>query len=151
MNKRGYMHPLSKLSENFVIYSASANASVVDMGSAYGNATLAALTAGAKTVIACDMEEEHLTILSSEAKKQALQKNLITKKGNFPDGFDFPNHSIAAIHASHILEYLDEKEIDRGLRHFYNWLQPGGKLFIICYSIHIAELANGVFQQQYQK
>jgi len=120
------------------------------MGSAYGNVTLAALTAGAKTVIACDMAEKHLALLVHEAEKQKTQENLISKKGYFPNEFNFENHSIAAIHASHILEYLNTKEVDRGLRYFYDWLQHDGKLFITCYTIHIAELANDVFQQQYQ-
>lgn len=150
-NKRGFMHPLSEIGRKFTLFSSTALAPVMDMGCAYGNTAIAALKAGAETVVACDMEEKHLSSLHDQVKDTELENHLIAKQGIFPDNFDFKANSLGAIHASHILEYLTGEEVERGLENFYQWLQPGGKLFILTYTIYILELANDKFQTEYER
>jgi SAM-dependent methyltransferase len=151
VNKRGFMHPLSEIGRKFTLFSSTTVAPVMDMGCAYGNIAIAALEAGAKTVIACDMEEKHLSSLRDQVKNTNLKDCLLTKQGVFPDGFDFKTNSFDAIHASHILEYLNGEEVERGLENFYQWLQPGGKLFILTYTIYILELNNDKFKAEYER
>lgn len=150
-NQRGYMHPLSSLTQRFVEFCATVHLPVMDMGCAYGNAVIAALEKGANTVIACDMAEEHLAVLQKNVAEMAYASRLITKQGVFPRDIYFEKGSLAAIHTSHMLPYLTGAEVEQGLAHFFHWLAPGGKLFIACYSRFIRELMNDVFQQEYAR
>jgi SAM-dependent methyltransferase len=150
-NSRGFMHPISEIGKKFVLFSSTAKSSVVDMGCAYGNTTIAALDAGAKAVIACDMEQEHLDALHNQLEGTPVATSLTTKQGVFPNGFYFAANSLEAIHASHILEYLNGDEVEQGLANCFRWLRPGGKLFILTYTIYILELANDKFQTEYDE
>jgi ubiquinone/menaquinone biosynthesis C-methylase UbiE len=147
-NARGYMHPLSEMGRRFVAFSESTTP-VMDMGCAYGNVVRASLKAGAESVIACDIEQEHLDILAGSLNEDEKQ-HLTLVQGRFPFDFNVDDNSIGAIHAAHILEYLSDKETDQGLESFFRWLKPGGKLFIKCYTIFIKELVNKAFQREYQ-
>lgn len=148
-NARGFMHPFSEIGRKFVLFSKTSSPSM-DIGCAYGNTVIAAIEEGAENVIACDMEQTHLDILREQLEPDQLA-HLTTKQGQLPDGIDFPDNSIASIHASHILEYLKPDEVDRGLEKFFHWLKTGGKLFILCYTVHILELANQIFTKEYQR
>jgi SAM-dependent methyltransferase len=148
-NQRGAMHPISELSQQFVAFAATANAPVVDIGCAYGNTVIAALRAGAKEVIACDMERAHLDDVQEQVYDTPYATHVTVKLGIFPDEIDFAEHSLAAIHASHLFPYLTGEEVELGLSQCYRWLQHGGKLFILTYTIHILELDNEQFHQEY--
>lgn len=153
-NSRGFMHPLSFFAEKFISFASTTDLPVIDMGCAYGNVVIDGMQKGVKEMIACDMEQAHLDELSGlidHKKLHSSKSNVTLKQGKFPDGFAFNHNSIGAIHASHVLEYLDDKEIDRGLLQFYHWLKPGGKLFILCYTIYLAELNNDIFKDEYQR
>lgn len=148
-NTRGFMHPLSAIGRKFILFSKETSP-VLEMGCAYGNVVIAALNAGAQTIIACDMSQEHLDILRENLNEAQLEQAIL-RQGYLPNGFNFDDNSIGAIHASHILEYLNDIEIDCALANFYRWLKPGGQLFIKCYTIYIKELMNERFQTEYQK
>lgn len=148
-NKRGFMHPLSDISQQFILYASYAKRPVADIGCAYGNTVIAALNAGVKDIIACDMEKEHLLSLKDEAANSELSSHLHIKQGIFPNGIYFDNDSLDGIHASHLFEYLNGDEVESGLINCYRWLHSGGKLFIVTYSIYILELANDKFRNEY--
>lgn len=147
-NARGVMHPISEIGRKFIEFSITVQP-VIEMGCAFGNIAIAALEAGTNSLIACDMEQQHLDFLRNQIDTSI--NKLITKQGIFPQGFDFSENSVSAIHASHILEYLNGEDIDVGLEKFHRWLKPGGKLFILCYTVHILELANQKFREEYQR
>ncbi|MBP9743332.1 MAG: class I SAM-dependent methyltransferase [Burkholderiales bacterium] len=151
MNKRGFMHPLSKTSKQFVQYASSITLPVVDLGCAYGIATIEAAKAGASKVIACDMEQKHLDMLESRAAKLGLTSQITTRLGQFPNDLFFENNTVGAVLASLVLAYLTIEELATGLKNIFKWLIPGGKLFIVSYSIHIKEFANPRFQTEYQR
>lgn len=148
-NSRGTMHPLSAINVEFSSFS-SENI-VVDMGCAYGNTTIAALEAGAKKVIACDMEKQHLDQLEKLARDKGLDPNLEIRKGIFPNDYDFQKNSIDGFHVSHILEYLGGNDIEKGLNNIFSWLKPSGKLFILVYTVFIEELNNSTFKEEYAR
>lgn len=150
-NRRGYMHPLSSLTQQFVDLASQASGPVMDMGCAYGNAVIEALASGTNTVIACDMEAKHLAALQERVAATPWAPRLITQKGLFPDEYQFSQNSLAAIHTSHLLPYLTGDEVTRGLAKYFDWLAPGGKLFIVCYSMHILELNNEKFRKEYAR
>jgi SAM-dependent methyltransferase len=148
-NKRGFMHPITQIARDFILFSQQ-ESPTLDMGCAYGNTVIAALDAGAKHVIACDMEQAHLDGLAAQLDA-AQRKRVTLKQGVLPQGFDFTPGSIAGIHASLVLPYLSAQELDDCLNKFYQWLKPEGKLFILGYSIFIKEFANPHFEAEYEK
>jgi Methyltransferase domain len=143
------MHPITQIAQDFIRFSQQ-ESPTVDMGCAYGNTVIAALEAGARQVIACDMELTHLNTLADQLDASQKQR-VILKQGVLPAGFDFAAESIAGIHASLVLPYLSEQELDACLNKFYLWLKPEGKLFILSYSIFIQEFANPHFEAEYKK
>lgn len=146
-NKRGVMHPLSSLSQQFSLFAK--NKTVMDMGCAFGNTVLDALKNGADKVIACDMETTHLKEVQNLEKD--LSQKVETHQGVFPEDFNFAEDSLDAIHISHLLEYLNGREVEQGLKKCFEWLRPGAKLFILTYSIFILELNNDKFKTEYQQ
>jgi cyclopropane fatty-acyl-phospholipid synthase-like methyltransferase len=112
---------LNALSRLFVDHCAEVQLPVLDIGAAYGIASVAALEAGA-TVIANDLDAEHLAELPAHPKLQLLP-------GRFPD-FDLPEGSLGAIHASNVLHFLNGPELTLGAEKIATWLSEGGQLFV---------------------
>lgn len=150
-NGYGFMHPLSETSRAFALYAANINLPVVDLGCAYGSATIEAAKTGAVQVIACDVAAEHLHILQERASVLGLASKITVKLGKFPEEISFADNTVGATLASLVLPYLTTEELDHGLQKIFAWLVPGGKLFISSYTIHIKEFSNPRFQTEYQK
>lgn len=128
MNGRGYMlETLDDYALAFVEAAATGPGEALDIGCAYGIATLAALEKGAR-VCACDMEPKHLEIVR-ERTPENRRGNLRTVVGLLP-GVDFPRESFAAILAARVLHFLDGEELRLALGKMRDWLAPGGRLFI---------------------
>ena len=119
---------LSPLSEAFVAFAAGEALPVLDIGAAYGAASLAALKAGA-SVIANDLDDEHLQEISSRVPDNARGR-LQLKSGSFPRGVHFDSRTLGAVHASNVFHFLTGRQLDEGMRAIAQWLRPGGKLFV---------------------
>lgn len=120
---------LNNIASRFVEFSRlCGEAPVLDIGAAYGVASLAALEAGAH-VIANDLDEEHLRILQARARPELLGR-LRLKPGKFPRGLAFDPESLGAVLASNVLHFLTGRQLESGLRMIAAWLRPGGKLFV---------------------
>ncbi len=129
LNGRGFMlEALDQFAAEFVEVAARAKGEVLDMGCAYGVATLAALERGAK-VCACDMEPAHLSILAERASP-AHKSSLRTVVGLLPH-VQFDNGSFNAILASRVIHFLTGDDIRTTLQQMHDWLVPGGALFIV--------------------
>lgn len=129
LNSRGFMlEALDEYATEFAAVAGQAHHEVLDMGCAYGVATLAALDKGAK-VCACDMEPAHLNILTERAKPEH-KAALRTVVGLLPD-VEFSAQSFDAILASRVIHFLTGDDIRITLRKMFNWLTPGGKLFLV--------------------
>ncbi|MFN8771104.1 MAG: class I SAM-dependent methyltransferase [Pseudomonadota bacterium] len=151
-NQCGFMHPLSATSKAFIDFASSREDFVVDIGCAYGIASIGALEAGAKHVVACDINQEHLDILKKRTpSKYISNKNLTLKLGKFPNEIDFDNKSVGAVLTSYILPYLTIDELELGLDKVFNWLVPGGKFFITSYTRYIKEFDNEPFIKEYDR
>ncbi|AZE49484.1 Malonyl CoA-acyl carrier protein transacylase [Pseudomonas chlororaphis] len=120
---------LSACSQLFVESAASSAGEVMDMGCAYGVATIAALERGAR-VLAVDIEEQHLTILAGNVAPR-LRGRLSTRAGALPD-MDFAPGRFQAIHAARVLHFLPPEAFRESIRKMARWLVPGGRLFLIC-------------------
>ncbi len=85
LNQMGYMtSTLDSFSKEFVDYASSNHSQKsLEIGAAYGVATLEALKRGAQ-MIANDLEEKHLQILR-ERSPESLRKNLSLHPGRVPE------------------------------------------------------------------
>lgn len=143
LNSYGYM--LEKpdvISEEFIEYAALTKGPVLDIGAAYGVATIAALKKGAY-VIANDLDERHLTILEDETPIE-LREKLLIKKGSFPTEVDLPSSSVTAVLASGVLHYLEGQQLRYAFSKVYDILKPGGKFFFFTSTPYI-KLFEGYF------
>ncbi|MCP5006285.1 MAG: methyltransferase domain-containing protein, partial [Planctomycetes bacterium] len=129
LNRTGVMtEGLLSYSESFAEYAGKCGGEVLDIGCAYGVATIAALERGAQ-VLAVDMEHEHLDILWERIRDE-VKHQVSTQQGLLPD-VDFEDGRFTAIHASRIIHFLRPDDVQKTMQKFYRWLQPGGKLFLI--------------------
>ena len=89
LNGRGFMEQdLNNISKSFVEESSTLEGLSLDVGCAYGIASIAALKKGSK-VLASDMDQAHLDILLQETPDE-LKDNLTTRVGTLPN-IDFKN------------------------------------------------------------
>lgn len=138
---------LNELSKEFVRYSRAASRPVLDIGAAFGVASLAALKAGAR-VIANDIDPRHLKVLVGRTPR-TLRPSLATICARFPDEMELEEGSLSAVHAANLLNFLTGPEIAHGLRLIVKWLEPGGKLFVISGTPYAANVRG--FIQEYHR
>lgn len=120
---------------------------VLDIGAGLGVGTLPMLETGAR-VIALDLEESHLDSIRQEATDRAVADRLTTVVGEFPGTLQF--EELDAIHCSNVLHFLPGAQIEAGATKMYDWLKPGGKVFLqvgTVYAGHIKRLLP-VFEQR---
>jgi SAM-dependent methyltransferase len=129
MNNTGFMtESMDAYSQEFATYAGPLQAEVLDIGCAYGIATLAALANGAR-VCAADIEPKHLRVL--EGRVPASQRSrLRTQVATLPD-VDFPRDSFGAILAARVFHFLTGAEIETVVARMHDWLVTGGKIFIV--------------------
>lgn len=128
LNGRGYMlEALDEYALAFVEAAARAKGESLDIGCAYGVATLAALEKGAR-ICAADMEPKHLEIVRERAGERfgAKLRTIVTL---LPQA-DFPRAGFDAILAARVLHFLNGDELRLVLAKMHDWLAPGGRLFI---------------------
>lgn len=130
LNNMGYMTSgLDPYSQAFVDFAPGAPGPCLDVGAAYGVASLNALSNGAK-VIANDIDERHLEILRSRALER-LRERLTLLPGSFPDGITFAPESLGAVLVCRVMHFFDGPTIERAATKIMSWLAPGGKVFVV--------------------
>ena len=130
LNKMGYM--LAKpetLNQAFIDFAGVAEAPVLDIGCAYGVATIPTLEKGA-TVIANDLDERHLQLLVSQVPVSSLQR-LRFKPGRMPEELDFPPESLGAVLASRVLNFIHPTKLEESFHLIFKWLRKGGRFFYL--------------------
>ncbi len=129
LNNTGWMtESLDEISTEFTDFAGSSDCESLDMGCAYGVATLVALEKGAR-MVACDIEPRHLDILSRRIPDEKRDRYR-TKIGGLPD-IDFDCASFGAVLASRVLHFLNGADVEQTVAKMYDWLQPGGRLFLV--------------------
>lgn len=129
LNGTGFMFEvLDDYARDWIRCAGAGSGTVLDLGCAYGVATLPALAAGAR-VVASDMEPRHLEILAAKVPP-ALRGQLSCIAGALP-GLDFPDGSFTAILCSRVLHFLAGEDIDISVAKMARWLVPGGRLYLV--------------------
>lgn len=129
MNDKGFMFEvLDRYAEEFIETAANSDRASLDIGCAYGVATLPALIRGAR-ITACDMDIRHLQVLESRTPPQ-VRNHLTLVPGILPD-IALPENHFGALLCSRVLHFLTGDEIEQSLRNMYRWLCAGGKIFLV--------------------
>ncbi len=129
LNNTGWMtESLDEISQAFTDYAGSIDAESLDIGCAYGIATLTALDKGAR-VLACDIEPGHLDILAKRVPKE-VSGRYRSKAGALPE-IDFGSGEFGAVLASRVLHFLVGAEVEQTVEKMYDWLEPGGQVFLV--------------------
>lgn len=131
LNNMGFMtSDLDPYSQMFVDNSVKTHLPCLDIGCAFGVASIPALANGAK-IIANDIDPRHLEILKnnvpiSQRRRLKLASNI------FPEDLHFEEESLGAVLACRVFHFLTGDRIDIALSNIYKWLAPGASLYIIC-------------------
>lgn len=142
MNKMGWMtSELDPISEEFTRFASTAKAPVLEIGTAYGVATLQALSNGA-TVFANDADPRHLQLLEEKVGDEQRSR-LKIMPGYFPEAVTLANDSVSAILASRVLHFFSGEEIEHALNRCHDLLQNQGRLFVIVDTPFVGWLNNG--------
>lgn len=129
LNGRGFMlEALDEYADAFAQSAAAGSGESLDIGCAYGVATLAALQRGAR-ICASDMEPQHLALLDQRTPVEQRAR-LRTLAGTLPT-VTFAQESFDAILASRVIHFLSGEDIRVTLAAMSRWLRPGGKLFLV--------------------
>ncbi len=132
LNQMGYMvGHLDKYSEKFCEFSASADHPVLEVGAAYGIATLKALEKGTKKIYANDLDKRHLAILERNCKNN-FKSSLVLVPGAFPEEVQLPSNTFSAILISRVLHFFAGEKIQEILKKCYKLLRENGKIFVVC-------------------
>ncbi len=119
---------LSPAASAFVQLAATAGGPLLEIGAAYGNATLPALEAGA-TVIANDLSATELAVLGRSAGER--RRHLVLLPGRFPCELPFGEHSLSGVLAAQVLHFLDGPTVEQSFQSVHRWLEPGGYFFVL--------------------
>jgi len=138
---------LDPISDSFVDYCKSIDLPILDIGAGYGTISLEVLKQASCPVIAEDIGTENLLVLRNRAELKDLDR-LFLNSNRFPDRLNLPSSSLGAVAICQVLHFLKGEEIDLGLKKIYDWLVPGGKLFIVTCSPYVSNLRE--FIQTYE-
>jgi SAM-dependent methyltransferase len=125
---------LDRLSTDFAVYAGGIAGESLDIGCAYGIAMLAALEQGAR-LLAADLDARHLEILAGRTPT-AHRGWLRTQVASLP-GADFAPGSFGAIFAAWVLHFLPPADVVLTLHKMFRWLEPGGRLYVVCDSPYV--------------
>lgn len=130
LNSMGTMTPAPDIfSRAFIDFVPKAPGRSLDIGAAYGVATLPALRSGS-LIIANDIDERHLKILFNRVPAEHRSR-LELAPGEFPDKLDFPTGSLGAVLICRVMHFFDGPRIERAAAKVMKWLAPGGKVFVV--------------------
>ena len=120
------------LSDEFASYASTCGLPVLDIGCAYGETSIVALKRGAKCVIANEVEDDFLSIIAKDKRlTDEDRQKFYFKVGKLPDGIDFSENSLGAIHMSRVLHFFHPEEIERLFEKVKKWLVPNGRFYIL--------------------
>ncbi len=150
LNQMGYMTThLDPYSLAFVDYASKTQAPVLEIGAAYGVATLAALAKGAR-IICNDLSAEHLLCVQKAALFQQLDiSKLYLMPGDIRSNITLPSDFLSAILICRVLHFFSGPQIESFLAKAYQWLKPGSKIFIIAETPYLGFLSS--FISNYEK
>ena len=135
LNKFGYIaEQFDTFTQDFIDHAEKEKGPVLEVGCAFGNVILKLIEKGVHT-FANDITQKHLDILIQNTPQD--KKHLLTTlHGRFPDQVDFPEQTFSSILMGRVLHFLREEDIREGLKKAYQWIKPGGRIYIVGDTVH---------------
>ena len=154
--------PCDAYSQKFIEYAkkiAETNGKILEIGAAFGAASLEALAQGA-TLFCNDIEPHNLAVIKNRFIKKVKSnqqysitgddEKLILISGMFPDELSgLPNDFFDAILICRVLHFFSGNQIEKSLEQLYGYLKPGGKLIVVCETPFLKNWKN--FIPEYEK
>ena len=137
----------SPAAQAFIELAARAGRPLLEIGAAYGNATLPALRAGG-TVIANDLSASELGVLASTAPNED-RKRLVLMPARFPDQIRLGDGSLSGMLAAQVLHFFDGPTVDLAFHSALRWLEPGGALYVVVMTPSLSFYSQ--FRPEYEK
>lgn len=130
LNGMGYAAlELDVLTESFVKRChAAAGGHFLDVGSGFGIATVPVANAQ-KRITTCDIAQEHLDIIRNKIKKECLQYVSFDQRALGGD-LTYPPGRFDAILVAMVLHFFTPQRLTSIMESLYQWLKPGGQLFV---------------------
>jgi len=119
----------SPAAEAFIELAAMAGRPLLEVGAAYGNATLPALRAGG-TVIANDLSASQLGVLASTASEED-RRRLVLMPARFPEEIRLGDGSLSGVLAAQVLHFFDGPTVELAFQSVLRWLEPGGAFYVV--------------------
>lgn len=110
-------------------FSRTCQKPILDIGGGFGRLASFILNQSCPVIILNDLDPRHLMYargLISVESREKLHLNV----SKFPNEMNFQPGSLSAVILYKVLHYLNPKEIEEGLKKIFDWLEPGGKVFI---------------------
>jgi len=149
LNNKGFMSTsLDPVSAAFALYAGQAGGWSLDLGCAYGIATLAALERGAH-VVACDMEPGHVQVLCDRVP--AAQADRLRAAVAEMPVLAFAPGAFTAVLCSRALHFLDGAGVTASIAGIADWLAPGGKAFLVADTPYTGFWAKGAEDYERRK
>lgn len=136
--------PCDPVSQKFIDYAseiAGKEGTVLEIGAAFGAASLQALAKGAK-VFCNDIDPSNLAVVrnrhlkttnSHETTVTGDDSKLVLVPGSFPDELaGLPKDYFDAILICRVLHFFTGDQIEKSLEQLSTHLKSGGKLFVVC-------------------
>lgn len=140
LNNQGFMRvELDKFSRKWINQAVISNHPFLEIGAAYGQASVAAIEGGA-TIISNDIEMKHLSIIKDRIAPN-LQKKLYLNCNSFPDEIDIPDNSLGGVLFCRVGHFFTEDNMIDSLKKIHKILIPGGSLFFVSVSPYHYTLA----------
>jgi hypothetical protein len=130
LNNMGYMTSTrDPFSNKFISFSSKAKRPVLEIGAAYGIASIPAIELGA-TVIANDIDSRHLDILKARVEPE-MHSRLRLVPGSFPEELDFEPESLDGVLIARVLHFFTGERIESSAKKLHTWLARRGKVFVV--------------------
>lgn len=128
-NQMGYMTTqLDEVGHAFLNFAKDSPLPVLEIGAAYGQVALEAATRKISITVN-DLDQRHLDKLILRANDQ--QRPYINPLcGRFPEELSFPSNSLGAVLICRVLHFFPPEEWINAATVIYDWLAPGGKIFM---------------------
>lgn len=153
LNQMGYMaRKLDEVQQAFINFCIEREGGLyLDIGAAFGIATLAALQAG-KKIISCDLEQKHLDAIR-QATPRHLLKNLVLQAGHFPQNLRFNPHMFDGILCAMVLHFTLPEDMHETLTHLREILIPKGRVFVTVSSPYQGVLKDFIplYEERFQR
>lgn len=144
LNKMGFATAtLDPYSRGWASFAAASELPALEIGAAFGTASIEALNLGAR-VFANDLDERHLDALWNAAPEKARPR-LRTLPGKFPEdgsnGLNIKSETLGSILCCRVLHFFTGERIEASAEKMFDWLAPKGRAYVVAETPYVGNFS----------